>query len=125
MHLKQRLVDGTVEDGVQSRATTGKPSRALRSRWSEVWEEPGAPEPLPMPLQTLLVPPLLTAISRIAHGGVDTHPGPARCSTAGVRAIKPAARVVYDLGEERRNSWRASAPRRSSARAQARTPVRL
>ena len=84
---------------MQSHATTGKPSRALRSRWSEVWEEPGAPEPLQMPLQGLLVTPLLTAIheSRMEEW-MRTPAG--QGSTGGIRAIRPAARVVYDLVEE-------------------------
>ena len=33
---------------------TGKPARQLRTKWTEAWERPDAPEPLPMPLQGLL-----------------------------------------------------------------------
>jgi NAD(P)H-dependent flavin oxidoreductase YrpB (nitropropane dioxygenase family) len=34
---------------------TGKPARLLKSRWTEAWDAEGAPEPLPMPLQNILV----------------------------------------------------------------------
>ena len=33
----------------------GKPARLLKSRWTEAWDAEGAPEPLPMPLQNILV----------------------------------------------------------------------
>ena len=41
-------------DFVRSKSMTGKPARQLRTRWTEAWEQPGAPDPLPMPLQGLL-----------------------------------------------------------------------
>ncbi|ROM33982.1 monooxygenase [Pseudomonas poae] len=51
--LKARLFAARAEDAVQSRSVTGKPCRMLRSKFSEAWEQPGAPAPLTMPLQTL------------------------------------------------------------------------
>lgn len=52
--LQQRFFEARSEDAVQTRAITGKPCRALRSRYTEAWEQPSAPKPLQMPLQTLL-----------------------------------------------------------------------
>jgi NAD(P)H-dependent flavin oxidoreductase YrpB (nitropropane dioxygenase family) len=52
--LRQRFFEARSEDAVQTRALTGKPCRALRSKYTEAWERPDAPRPLPMPLQTLL-----------------------------------------------------------------------
>lgn len=51
--MKARLFAATAQDAVQSRSVTGKPCRMLRSKFSEAWEQPGAPPPLAMPLQTL------------------------------------------------------------------------
>lgn len=51
--LRERFYAARSEDAVQSRAITGKPCRTLRSRFTEAWEQPGSPKPLPMPLQTL------------------------------------------------------------------------
>lgn len=52
--LQQRVFEARAEDAVQTRSLTGKPCRALRSRYTEAWEDRNAPAPLPMPVQTLL-----------------------------------------------------------------------
>ena len=52
--LKQRLFQAPSEDAIQTRAHSGKPMRALRSKYSEIWQAEGAPKPLPMPLQFIL-----------------------------------------------------------------------
>jgi NAD(P)H-dependent flavin oxidoreductase YrpB (nitropropane dioxygenase family) len=51
----QALLRATSSDTVRARVYTGKPARLLRTEWTKAWEEEGAPEPLPMPLQNLLV----------------------------------------------------------------------
>lgn len=52
--MKARLFAAKAEDAVQSRSVTGKPCRMLRSKFSDAWEQPGAPKALVMPLQTLV-----------------------------------------------------------------------
>lgn len=52
--LKQRLFEAASEDAIQTKAHSGKTMRALRSKYSEIWNQPGAPKPLPMPLQFIL-----------------------------------------------------------------------
>jgi NAD(P)H-dependent flavin oxidoreductase YrpB (nitropropane dioxygenase family) len=52
--VKQRLLDAGSGDTVRSRCMTGKLLRQLRSPWNEAWNTPGAPDPLPMPLQRML-----------------------------------------------------------------------
>jgi NAD(P)H-dependent flavin oxidoreductase YrpB (nitropropane dioxygenase family) len=49
------LLRATSADTVRARVYTGKPARLLKTKWTQAWEEEGAPEPLPMPLQNLLV----------------------------------------------------------------------
>jgi len=98
MFLKQRLIDAGAEDAVQTRATSGKPMRQLRSKWSEAWAAPGAPTPLPMPLQNMLVNDVETAIRE--HRKEDWMWTPAGQSVVGIKAIRPAAEVVYSLVEE-------------------------
>ena len=39
---------------MKSKSRTGKHSRQLTSPWVEAWEDKDAPEPLPMPLQTMV-----------------------------------------------------------------------
>ncbi|MEN3348389.1 MAG: hypothetical protein V7632_2024, partial [Bradyrhizobium sp.] len=36
-----------------------KPLRGLRSKWTDAWDAPGAPQPLPLAAQKLLVAPAL------------------------------------------------------------------
>jgi NAD(P)H-dependent flavin oxidoreductase YrpB (nitropropane dioxygenase family) len=50
----ERLLRATSSDTVRSRSFTGKPNRMLRNAWTEAWERPDAPEPLPMPLQGMV-----------------------------------------------------------------------
>jgi NAD(P)H-dependent flavin oxidoreductase YrpB (nitropropane dioxygenase family) len=53
--VRRRLLAATSADTVRSRIYSGKPARLVKSRWTEAWAEPDAPEPLPMPLQNMLV----------------------------------------------------------------------
>jgi NAD(P)H-dependent flavin oxidoreductase YrpB (nitropropane dioxygenase family) len=54
---------------VRSRGRTGKPSRQLRSSWTDAWEKPGSPNPLPMPYQSLISESALRAAERSAAAG--------------------------------------------------------
>ncbi|GAF42927.1 MULTISPECIES: NAD(P)H-dependent flavin oxidoreductase [Rhodococcus] len=51
-------------DTIRSRADSGKTLRQITTAWTDEWSEPGAPEPLAMPLQDILVGDLLGAVSR-------------------------------------------------------------
>ena len=72
--LKERLFSARSEDAIQSRAMTGKPARMLRSRFTEAWNQPGAPATLPMPLQTLATVEPLLRINRAKHEEFMTYP---------------------------------------------------
>jgi len=50
----QNMLAASSSDTVRARFITGKPARQLKSAWTEAWSQPGAPEPLPMPLQGML-----------------------------------------------------------------------
>ncbi|MFI2211355.1 NAD(P)H-dependent flavin oxidoreductase [Streptomyces sp. NPDC020141] len=60
--LTAKLLAAGSGDTVRSRALTGKPARQLRTEWTDAWDGPESPGPLPMPLQGLLV---AEAVSRI------------------------------------------------------------
>ena len=98
MYQKQKLVDAVVEDAVKSRASTGKPVRQVRSRWTEAWAAPEAPDPLPMPLQPMLVAEIKQSIE---DHHIEEWAGPAAGQGVGhIEEIKPARQVVWDLMEE-------------------------
>jgi NAD(P)H-dependent flavin oxidoreductase YrpB (nitropropane dioxygenase family) len=65
----QKMLAATSRDTVRSRSRTGKLSRQLVSDWTKAWEVPGAPAPLPMPLQPMLTQPSLTRIDKLAERG--------------------------------------------------------
>ena len=51
---KKAVFAARAEDAVRRRARTGKTVRMIKSKLSEAWEAPGAPEYLPTPLQGVL-----------------------------------------------------------------------
>jgi NAD(P)H-dependent flavin oxidoreductase YrpB (nitropropane dioxygenase family) len=65
--IREKFLAATSADTRRSRSLTGKPARMLRSAWTDAWDEPGAPEPLPMPLQSMLVAEAQRRIHRVAH----------------------------------------------------------
>ncbi len=103
MFLKQRLIEAQAEDAIQSRATSGKPIRQLRSKWSDAWKQDGAPDPLPMPLQPMLVNNLLAGIREAKME--DWMTTPAGQSVVGIHSIRPAAEVVFSLVEEAQDQF--------------------
>ena len=51
---KDSYLNASSEDTIRSRAWTGKPARMLKNKWTEAWENPDNPDPLPMPLQGMI-----------------------------------------------------------------------
>jgi NAD(P)H-dependent flavin oxidoreductase YrpB (nitropropane dioxygenase family) len=52
--IKAKLFAAQSEDAIVTRSVTGKPCRTLRSKFTDAWDAPGAPDTLPAPLQALL-----------------------------------------------------------------------
>jgi len=67
--VKAKMLAASSRDTIRSRSRTGKPSRQLRSPWTDAWEMEGAPAPLPMPLQTMISEPALRLVDKLAQGG--------------------------------------------------------
>jgi NAD(P)H-dependent flavin oxidoreductase YrpB (nitropropane dioxygenase family) len=93
--IQQKLLAAGSLDAVRSRCASGKPVRQLRTPWVEAWGEPGAPQPLSMPQQQLLV--------RDAHVGIHEHGVEAAMGTAvgqivgRMNSIRSVSEVFYDL----------------------------
>jgi NAD(P)H-dependent flavin oxidoreductase YrpB (nitropropane dioxygenase family) len=96
--MQQALLAATSSDTVRTRIYSGKPARLLRNRWTAAWEEPGAPEPLPMPLQNLLVS---DAHQRLMRAGMpDVVPLPAGQVIGRMNDVRPVADLMADLLRE-------------------------
>ncbi|MHB8530940.1 MAG: NAD(P)H-dependent flavin oxidoreductase [Caulobacteraceae bacterium] len=67
--FREKMIAATSRDTVRSRGRTGKPSRQLRSAWTDAWEGPRSPGALPMPLQSLISEGALRTAERAAAAG--------------------------------------------------------
>lgn len=100
--VKEKFLAASSSDTIRSRAKTGKPARQLKSAWTQEWEDPENPRPLPMPLQGALVAEAETRIARSAasHDGardlINYFVGQA---VGQMNQPKPAAKVVLEMVE--------------------------
>ncbi|MEN9315574.1 MAG: hypothetical protein RIS35_1967 [Pseudomonadota bacterium] len=67
--VKEKMLAADSRQTVRSRSRTGKYTRQLRSPWTDAWQAPGAPDPLPMPLQGLVSGPSLQLIDKLSQQG--------------------------------------------------------
>ncbi|MCD4525909.1 nitronate monooxygenase family protein [Nocardioides sp. cx-173] len=88
----------TSSDTVRTRVYTGKPARLLKTKWTQAWEEEGAPAPLPMPLQNLLVAQAHHRIS--AANDPDVISMPIGQIVGRMNDVRPVADVMADLVAE-------------------------
>jgi NAD(P)H-dependent flavin oxidoreductase YrpB (nitropropane dioxygenase family) len=96
--VRDALLAATSSDTVRSRVYSGKPARLLKNRWTGAWSEPGAPEPLPMPLQNLLV---AEAHQRLmASGDPDVVPMPVGQIVGRMNEVRPVADLMSNLVAE-------------------------
>lgn len=104
-HTVTKMLAASSRDTVRSAGRTGKPSRQLRSEWTDAWApNPGGQQPLPLPLQNMLAEPVLRRIDALADQG---HQGARALSTYFVgqgvglmNKVKPARDVVLEFIED-------------------------
>ena len=101
--VKEKMLAASSRDTIRSKSRTGKNSRQLRSPWTDAWETKG-PDPLPMPLQSLVSEPALSKIDKLSQGG---HKGAKELATywvgQGVGLMNQSmssGAVVQDFKEE-------------------------
>jgi NAD(P)H-dependent flavin oxidoreductase YrpB (nitropropane dioxygenase family) len=97
---KQQLLDATSRDTVRSRSFTGKPARMLRTKWTEAWEAPDAPDPLPMPLQYMVSGDCVARSHRYADKALDVMFNPVGQVVGQLNGVNKVADVVQRLVEE-------------------------
>ncbi len=96
--LREALLAATSSDTVRSRIYSGKPARLLKNKWTRAWDDPDAPDPLPMPLQNLLVS---EAHQRLMQSGQsDVVPMPVGQIVGRMNEIRPVADLIADLLQE-------------------------
>jgi NAD(P)H-dependent flavin oxidoreductase YrpB (nitropropane dioxygenase family) len=96
--LREALIAATSSDTIRSRIYSGKPARLLKNSWTDAWLQPGAPEPLPMPLQNLLVAGAHQRLMR--SGNPDVIPMPVGQIVGRMNDVRPVADVIAALVTE-------------------------
>lgn len=109
--VKERMLAASSEDTVRTRSFTGKPCRVLRSEWTTAWEAPGAPAPLPMPLQSMLSDRPRRRVEAVAERpgspAVDLLSPFIGQVVGQLSAVRPAREVVLGMVEELVDTWQA------------------
>jgi NAD(P)H-dependent flavin oxidoreductase YrpB (nitropropane dioxygenase family) len=101
--VKEKFLTATSSDTVRSRASTGKPARQLRTAWTDEWENPDNPDPLPMPLHGMLIAEAQGRMRRSAANNegarqlVNYFVGQV---VGQMNKVKPARQVVLDMVDE-------------------------
>jgi NAD(P)H-dependent flavin oxidoreductase YrpB (nitropropane dioxygenase family) len=103
MVLVPEVVDAVAPIPVLAAGGIGKPARMLRTAWTEAWDDPANPQPLPMPLQPRLVREAQARISRSAH----KSPGAAELAdyfvgqiVGSMNQVKSVRAVIEELVQE-------------------------
>jgi NAD(P)H-dependent flavin oxidoreductase YrpB (nitropropane dioxygenase family) len=87
-------------DTVRSRSFTGKPCRMLRNDWTEAWEDPANPDPLPMPMQYMVSGMAVAATHRYPDKSKDVAFNPVGQVVGQFTKVEKSAAVVQRLVEE-------------------------
>ena len=93
--VTENLLAASSSDFIRARVMTGKPARQYRSAWVQAWEQPGAPEPLPMPLQGLLFGEAAARFTRAHTKAFAGHP--AGQIVGSIDKVRPAKDLVLDM----------------------------
>lgn len=103
--VKAKMLRASASDTVRAKSRTGKPSRQLRSGWTDAWEGRDAPAPLSMPLQGLVSEPALKKVDAAAAAG---HTGAEALATYWVGqavGLMNEERSVADVMMEFKNEY--------------------
>lgn len=93
--LTEQILKAGSEDTVISRSWSGKTLRMVRSGWSEEWSAPGAPTPLKMPYQQVLVGELGAAVNE--HRIRSLMWTPAGQSVAYLKEVRSVQSIMDEL----------------------------
>ncbi|MDV6014148.1 nitronate monooxygenase family protein [Haloechinothrix sp. LS1_15] len=96
--MQQAMLGATSADTVRSRIFSGKPARLLKTRWTEAWSASDAPDPLPMPLQNLLVSEAHQRIAAAKDPSVVAMP--VGQIVGRMNQVRPVADIMSDLIRE-------------------------
>jgi NAD(P)H-dependent flavin oxidoreductase YrpB (nitropropane dioxygenase family) len=97
---KESYLAAGSRDTVRSRSVTGKPARMLRNEWTEAWEQPDAPSPLPMPLQGLVAIGMIMRTQQYAEVAQRVAFNPVGQIVGSMNQLRPVRAVMSQLIDE-------------------------
>jgi NAD(P)H-dependent flavin oxidoreductase YrpB (nitropropane dioxygenase family) len=97
---KQQLLDADSRATVRSRSFTGKPCRMLKNEWTEAWERPDTPDPLPMPMQYMVSGNCVARGHRYADKAGAVQFNPVGQVVGQLNSVEKTSQVVQRLVEE-------------------------
>jgi len=96
----ETYLKATSRDTVRSRSFTGKPCRLIRNDWTDAWDRPDTPDPLPMPLQMMVA---IQAVSR-GHAYPEQAKDVSFCPAGQVigraQSVRKSRDVVLEMVDE-------------------------
>ncbi|WP_433729102.1 NAD(P)H-dependent flavin oxidoreductase [Nocardia sp. CA-129566] len=96
----QTYIDASSHDTVRSRSWTGKPCRMLKNDWTEAWESPENPDPLPMPLQMMVALDGVKRGHRYPEAAKDVNFNPVGQVVGMMNKVERSADVIARLINE-------------------------
>jgi NAD(P)H-dependent flavin oxidoreductase YrpB (nitropropane dioxygenase family) len=93
--IQDALLRASSSDTVRRKIYTGKPARLLKTKWTDAWDAPDAPEPLPMPLQNILVSEAHQRMNQ--SDNPDTVAMPVGQIVGRMNEIRPVADIIAEL----------------------------
>jgi NAD(P)H-dependent flavin oxidoreductase YrpB (nitropropane dioxygenase family) len=96
--VMDKLLAATSRDTVRSRAYTGKPARQLRTAWTDAFDDPEGPGPLPMPLQGILHQEAARRFMRVDNRELTGFP--VGQIVGRLNDVRPTRDVMFDMVSE-------------------------
>lgn len=96
--IKSKILDASSADAVITKAWSGKNNRILRSRWTDAWTEPDAPETLMMPMQGLMTKEVMHRAGRANSNDFLSHP--AGQVIGQIRSETSVRQTIHDMLSE-------------------------
>ena len=100
----RRSAGGKMGNATPKAEAVTRGARMLRTAWTDEWENPEGPGPLPMPMQPILIGPALQRLARVADtegsGGQKLVTYFVGQVVGAMNTVKPTRRVVLEMVEE-------------------------
>ena len=93
-------MEASSRDTIRSRSWTGKPCRMLRNEWTDAWERDDTPDPLGMPMQSMVSVEEMARGHRYPEQAKNVNFMPCGQVIGRLNKVRRSADVILDMVEE-------------------------